>query len=147
MSKARARRQVTVITEAAESPHAQLRRRQIQYSVLMGLRVVCLILAAVLVSVHAPFVLFWILLLTVGMVVFLWMAVIIANDRPPKKASRFTTRLHRGNADQHSLPSAATASDDADGEPESPSEPPRSVPPAVRGGTTPTPRTEPVIDH
>ena len=89
------RPQVAVITEAEESPQAQLRRRQIQYAVLMSLRVVALIVAAVLVSLRVPYLLLWIRVCTVGMVLFPWMAVLVANDRPPKKASRFTTRLHR----------------------------------------------------
>jgi hypothetical protein len=62
----------------------------------MLMRILCLILAAILVSLHVPYTLFWVLLLTVGMLAFPWMAVLIANDRPPKQASRFTTRFRRG---------------------------------------------------
>ncbi|HEV2087802.1 MAG TPA: DUF3099 domain-containing protein [Cryptosporangiaceae bacterium] len=92
----RARRpQVPVITGAEKSPQAQLRERQIRYAALMGLRVVCLVIAAVLVSLRVPYVFWWILLLTGGMVLFPWMAVLIANDRPPKRGSRFSSRLHR----------------------------------------------------
>ncbi len=53
---------------------------------MMGTRVVCLIGAAVAYSVHAM----WAVpALIVGMVVLPWMAVLIANDRPPlKRGSR-----------------------------------------------------------
>jgi hypothetical protein len=89
------RPQVAVITAADESPHDQLRRRQRQYGLLMLGRVFCLILAAVLVMLHVPLTLLWVILLTLGMVAFPWMAVLIANDRPPKKESRFSTRWRR----------------------------------------------------
>jgi Flp pilus assembly protein TadB len=85
-----------VITEAEESPQQQLRHRQRQYLGLMLLRVVCLILAAVLVSLDVPYALVWVLILTVGMVAFPWMAVMVANDRPPKAENRFSNRFHRG---------------------------------------------------
>ncbi len=100
------RRQATVITEAEKSPRAQLRERQVRYAVLMGLRVVCLIVAAVLVTLRVPYVLWWILLLTGGMVLFPWMAVLIANDRPPKRDSRFSSRLHRDPPAGAALPAA-----------------------------------------
>jgi hypothetical protein len=95
VKRERPRRSVTVITEAEPSRDTQRHRREIQYSLLMGLRVVALLLAAVLFSLHVPYLLLWILLCTVGMVVFPWMAVIIANDRPPKSSSRFSSLLTR----------------------------------------------------
>ncbi len=48
---------------------------------MMSLRVVCLVLAATFY--HTP----WLLaIFVVGAVALPWMAVLIANDRPPKKA-------------------------------------------------------------
>jgi Flp pilus assembly protein TadB len=85
----------TVITEASESPRAQLRRREITYVVMMGVRALCLAGATLVVGLRVPNALAWAALFIVGMVLLPWMAVLIANDRPPKKASRFTTRLHR----------------------------------------------------
>jgi len=93
-----------VITEAEASPQAQLRSRQIKYAVMMGIRVVCLIAAAVIVSLDVPHALVWVGFCIVGMVALPWMAVLIANDRPPKKASRFTTRLHRAEPETPALP-------------------------------------------
>lgn len=79
---------VTVITEAEPSQGDQLRSRQRRYLTMMGLRVLCLLGAAVAYSLHAR----WAVpILIVGMVALPWMAVLIANDRPPLKPSR----LHR----------------------------------------------------
>lgn len=97
------RPRVEVITEAEESPQEQLRHRKRQYLSLMLLRVVCLILAAVLVSLEVPYALVWVLILTGGMVAFPWMAVMVANDRPPRAESRFTTRFRRGPSSRRSL--------------------------------------------
>jgi hypothetical protein len=101
------RPRVEVITEAEQSPQDQLRHRQKQYLTLMGLRVVCLIVAAVLVSLKVPLVLLWVLILTGGMVAFPWMAVMIANDRPPKEENRFTNRFRRGPASRRALNTAS----------------------------------------
>jgi hypothetical protein len=122
---------VPVITEAPESLEVQRRRRQVRYATLMGLRVVCLILATVLVSLHVPYALAWVLLLTVGMVAFPWMAVIIANDRLPKNRSRLTTVLRRRPAAPAlgGVSSPSEADDDAEA-----------------GGTPALPRGR-VVDH
>jgi hypothetical protein len=78
-----------LITNAAQSPSEQLRSRQIRYVSMMGLRAVCLILGAVLISVKPPFLPLWLILCAAGMVFLPWAAVLIANDRPPKtKAER-----------------------------------------------------------
>jgi len=78
-----------LITNAAQSPSDQLRSRQIRYVSMMGLRAVCLILGAVLISVQPPLLPLWLILCAAGMVFLPWAAVLIANDRPPKtKAER-----------------------------------------------------------
>ncbi len=93
-----ARPAVSVITEAEPSQGEQLRTRQLRYLAMMGLRVVCLIGAAVAYSVHAT----WLIpVLIVGMVALPWMAVLIANDRPPLKARRGNSR--RGTAPSRAL--------------------------------------------
>ncbi|WP_170323954.1 DUF3099 domain-containing protein [Cryptosporangium phraense] len=89
------RPRVEVITGAEQSPADQLRRRQMQYFGLMSLRVFCLILAAVLVSLDVPYALAWVVILTIGMCVFPWMAVMLANDRPPREENRFRNRFKR----------------------------------------------------
>jgi DUF3099 family protein len=78
-----------LITNAARSQGDQLRSREIRYVIMMGLRAVCLILGAVLVSVKPPLLPLWLILCAAGMVFLPWAAVLIANDRPPKtKAER-----------------------------------------------------------
>jgi Flp pilus assembly protein TadB len=83
-----------VITEAQESLPDQLRKRQIRYALMMGLRVVCLVAAVVVFAAQPPLTPVWVTLCILGMVFLPWMAVLIANDRPPKKASQLRTKLH-----------------------------------------------------
>jgi Protein of unknown function (DUF3099) len=73
-----------LITDAARSQDDQLRSRQIRYVTMMGLRTLCLILGGVLISVRAPLLPLWLVLCALGMVFLPWIAVLIANDRPPK---------------------------------------------------------------
>jgi hypothetical protein len=106
VTKFRGRRAApVVITEAQESPQAQLRRRQITYVSMMGIRALCLVGATLVVGLEVPHALAWAAVFIVGMVVLPWMAVLIANDRPPKKASKFTSRLRRhDDAEPRALP-------------------------------------------
>jgi len=78
-----------LITNAARSQSEQLRSREIRYVTMMGLRVTCLIIGAILISIKAPLLPLWLILCAAGMVLLPWMAVLIANDRPAKsKAER-----------------------------------------------------------
>jgi Flp pilus assembly protein TadB len=88
-----------VITEAQESLPDQLHRRQVRYITMMSLRVVCLVAAVIVVSLHPPYAMVWVTVCIVGMVLLPWMAVLIANDRPPRKESEFRSRLHRRPAE------------------------------------------------
>ena len=84
-----AKKQPTLITDAARSPADQLRSRQIRYVTMMGIRALCLILGGVLISLKVPLLPLWLGLCVVGMVTLPWMAVLIANDRAPRtKAER-----------------------------------------------------------
>jgi hypothetical protein len=73
-----------VITDAKRSYEEDLAARKRRYGIMMGMRVPCLVLAAVLYQTP------W---LAVGLIVLSiplpWMAVIIANDRLPLKATKF----------------------------------------------------------
>ncbi|HEY6744601.1 MAG TPA: DUF3099 domain-containing protein [Mycobacteriales bacterium] len=72
-----------LITEAQPSLDEQLAARRKKYLLMMLTRIVCLIAAAVFYK--NP----WLLAVFVaGAVVLPWMAVLIANDRPPKKAQK-----------------------------------------------------------
>jgi hypothetical protein len=73
-----------LITNAARSQSDQLHSREIRYVTMMGLRVSCLIAGAILISVRPPLLPLWLTLCAAGMVLLPWMAVLIANDRPPK---------------------------------------------------------------
>jgi Flp pilus assembly protein TadB len=72
-----------LITEAQPSQEAQFRLRRRKYVIMMSTRTVCIILAAV--TYHT----WWLLtIFIIGAAVLPWMAVIIANDRAPRKARR-----------------------------------------------------------
>jgi hypothetical protein len=87
--------QPVLITDAEPSPDDQLRSRRIRYVVMMSVRALCLVVAAVLVGSNAPLLWLWVPLCVAGMVLLPWLAVIIANDRPPKEKYRLSRRLHR----------------------------------------------------
>jgi hypothetical protein len=77
-----------LITDADRSQAEQLRSRQVRYVLMMSVRGVCLLVAAVLVGVKAPLLWLWLPLCLLGMVLIPWLAVILANDRPPKEQHR-----------------------------------------------------------
>jgi hypothetical protein len=70
-----------LITEAAPSYEEQFAARKRKYMLMMGMRLPCLVLAGVVYHT------WWVALAFVVISVPLpWMAVLIANDRPPRKA-------------------------------------------------------------
>lgn len=72
-----------LITAAEPSYDEQLRSRRIRYSIMMGLRIPCLILAALLYQTP------WLAITVAALSIPLpWMAVLIANDRPAQKRRR-----------------------------------------------------------
>ena len=75
--------QPVLITEAQPSRTDQFNARRRRYVLTMLLRVVCLVGAAL--TYRIP----WLMaILAVTAVVLPWVAVLIANDRPPKKAQK-----------------------------------------------------------
>ena len=74
-----------LITDAAEDPEREIRRREIRYVAMMLTRAGCLIVGALVVVQKPPLWGLWAVLCVIGMVVLPWLAVILANDRPPKK--------------------------------------------------------------
>ncbi|MFC9896353.1 DUF3099 domain-containing protein [Nocardia sp. NPDC127579] len=71
-----------LITEAAVSLEDQHRARVRRYTIIMAFRIPCLVLAAVAYSMWENWV---ISLLIIGVSIPLpWIAVLIANDRPPR---------------------------------------------------------------
>jgi Protein of unknown function (DUF3099) len=96
-----------LITDAERSQDEQLRSREIRYVVMMGFRALCLLAAAILVGTGAPLLWLWIPICLFGMVVVPWLAVILANDRPPKARYRLINKLRRresGSATPQALP-------------------------------------------
>ena len=88
-----------IITDAERSRDDQLRTRQIRYLIMMSIRAVCLIVAAVLVSTKVPLLPLWLALCVAAMVLLPWLAVILANDRPPKEEHRLSRRFHSGRVE------------------------------------------------
>jgi hypothetical protein len=106
-----------LITNAARSQSEQLRSREIRYVTMMGLRVTCLIIGAVLISIKPPLLPLWLILCAAGMVLLPWMAVLIANDRPAKsKAERTAPRREKSQPllDQHPADEIKNRTIDAD---------------------------------
>jgi hypothetical protein len=90
------KKQPVLITDAARSQNEQFHSRQIRYATMMGLRTVCLIAGAILVSVRPPLLPVWLILCGAGMVILPWTAVLIANDRPARsKAERAAAAAER----------------------------------------------------
>jgi hypothetical protein len=82
------KKQPVLITDAARSQADELRSRQTRYVIMMVTRAGCLVLGAVLISAKAPYLPIWLGLCVLGMVFLPWAAVLIANDRAPKKKPR-----------------------------------------------------------
>jgi hypothetical protein len=51
-------------------------------------RVICLVAAAIVMTLHVPYAGLWVVLCIAGMVGLPWAAVLIANDRSPLKRSQ-----------------------------------------------------------
>lgn len=92
--------QPILITDAAPSQDDQLTSRQRRYVLMMGIRVACLIVGAVLVGAQAPLLWLWLPLCGLGMVLIPWLAVLLANDRPPKEKYRLVNRFQRRGRDE-----------------------------------------------
>ena len=82
-----------VITDAAQNPAEELRRRQTRYIVMMLVRAGFLVLAAVLAMARVPLLALWVSLCLVGAVVLPWLAVIWANNKRPRPEYRLANRF------------------------------------------------------
>ena len=108
-----------LITDAPEDPERELRHREIRYLIMMSIRALCLILAAILVKIHPPLLGLWLILCVIGTVLLPWLAVILANDRMPKKRAARPSEQSDNRAaisplraDQIYDPDAAPGTDD-----------------------------------
>jgi hypothetical protein len=101
-----------VITSAERSLDEQRRHREIRYVAMMLVRAGCVVVAAVLVGVRAPLLWLWLPLCGVGMVLIPWLAVLLANDRPPmSRAER--ARRRAGPTGPAALTDTASATREA----------------------------------
>ncbi|MBA2553292.1 MAG: DUF3099 domain-containing protein [Geodermatophilaceae bacterium] len=93
-SRSRDSARPVLITDAQQSRIDEHNSRRKRYTLTMGLRIVCLILAAIFYTVV------WLMAILVVLACVLpWMAVLIANDRPPKKSER-VNRFGHPNPDR-----------------------------------------------
>ena len=83
-----------LITDAARSYEEELKVRKRRYAVMMGMRVPCMVLAAVFYQ--TPWLAVTLLVISIPLP---WMAVLIANDRLPRKSET----VSRYRADRPSL--------------------------------------------
>ncbi|MER5454256.1 DUF3099 domain-containing protein [Micromonospora sp. NPDC002389] len=98
-----------LITDASRSQNDQLTTRQRRYVAMMGVRVACVIAGAILVGTRAPLLWLWLPLVALGMIVVPWLAVLLANDRPPKEQHRLIGRSARRRQQQEAPPMSLTA--------------------------------------
>jgi Flp pilus assembly protein TadB len=84
--------QPVLITSAPESNDDEFDRRRKRYAVMMALRALCVIGAAVSYHVSMPLALLFVL----AGIVLPWCAVLIANDRPAKKRAPKVPRTGAG---------------------------------------------------
>ena len=92
--------QPILITDASRSQDDQLHSRQVRYVIMMGIRAVCLVVGAILVGVKPPLLWLWLSFCGVGMILIPWLAVLLANDRPPKEKHRLATKVRRTHRDE-----------------------------------------------
>jgi hypothetical protein len=90
--------QPQLITSAPESNDDEFDRRRKRYTVMMTLRALCVLGAALSYQVSIILSLAFV----VGGLVLPWCAVLIANDRPPKK--RQARMGYVGKRDERALP-------------------------------------------
>ncbi|MEV6929726.1 DUF3099 domain-containing protein [Dactylosporangium sp. NPDC051485] len=84
-----------LITDAARSPEQELRARELRYVLMMLVRAACVVVAAILVATRPPLLWLWLSLCTAGAVGLPMIAVLLANDAPPRKDRLWRNRLRR----------------------------------------------------
>jgi len=95
--------QPILITQAAISYDEEFAARKKRYSLIMACRIPCLVLAGVAgIGFNLPWVAVALIVLSVPLP---WVAVLIANDRPPKKAEK-ANRYRRSHRELGAVPDA-----------------------------------------
>ncbi|MFC5994771.1 DUF3099 domain-containing protein [Pseudonocardia hispaniensis] len=101
MSDPQRKPEAVLITDAAMSHEEEIEVRKHRYKILWGLRLPFMILAAVFYQI--PWLAVTLLVLSIPLP---WIAVIVANDRLPRKAER-PSRLRRHRPELESRPDGA----------------------------------------
>src|SRR5690242_10719957 len=83
-----------LITDAEMSYEDELKARKNRYKIMMGMRIPCMILAAAFYQI--PWLAVGLLVLSIPLP---WVAVLVANDRLPKKAEK----THRYRPDRRQI--------------------------------------------
>lgn len=100
-SERKAKKDTVLITEAQASYDAQHAARVRKYSILMAFRIPALVLAAIVYSLTM---IWWLPLLIVAASIPLpWMAVLIANDRPPRRGEEVNRYEYGSRSDAPAL--------------------------------------------
>ena len=95
--------QPILITQAAISYDEEFAARKKRYSLIMACRIPCLVLAGVAgIGFDLPWLAVALIVLSVPLP---WVAVLIANDRPPKKAEK-ANRYRRSHRELGAVPDA-----------------------------------------
>ena len=95
--------QPILITQAAVSYDEEFAARKKRYSIIMACRIPCLVLAGVFgIAFQLPWVAVAFIVLSVPLP---WVAVLIANDRPPKKAEK-ANRYRKNHRELGAVPDA-----------------------------------------
>jgi hypothetical protein len=74
--------------EDRESPGEYRHHREVEYAVMVGLRLLCLVAAVVVAALDLPYAPLWIAILGLGMVFLPMCAVLEANDHHPRRRGR-----------------------------------------------------------
>ena len=90
--------EAVLITDAARSYEEELRTRKRRYALMMGMRIPCMVLAAVFYQ--TPWLAVTLLVISIPLP---WMAVLIANDRLPRKREK----VNRYETDRRALEARA----------------------------------------
>jgi hypothetical protein len=80
--------------EERETPREYFRHREVEYVWMMGVRILCVVVAVVLAALQVPYLPLWIALLGLGMVFLPMIAVMEANDHHPRRRRRHRWQLH-----------------------------------------------------
>lgn len=95
--------QPILITQAAISYDEEFAARKKRYSLIMACRIPCLVFAGIAgIAFNLPWVAVALIVLSVPLP---WVAVLIANDRPPKKAEK-ANRYRRSHRELDAVPDA-----------------------------------------